>query len=172
MGKYLDLIREAEGCAKSAESAVSPPAPTFRAYHKAFRAPGECAESPVECAESLPSPPFSRLSRLSRTLSALESRCPEHVPVARWQQCVDDGRTFLARWGHQAFDLGWTARDLFGLFPVPENPHPSFSRLSRYDHTGLIWLLAGRPVIALTESTAAIQNPSGCSSITVYRRRP
>ena len=51
MGKYLDLIREAEGCAKSAESAVSPPAPTFRAYHKAFRAPGECAESPVECAE-------------------------------------------------------------------------------------------------------------------------
>jgi hypothetical protein len=153
MGKYLDLIREAEGCAKSAESAVSPQL-TVR----------------VDSAAALRSP-FSRLSRLSRTLSALESRCPEHVPVARWQQCVDDGRTFLARWGHQAFDLGWTARDLFGLFPVPENPHPSFARLSRYDHTGLIWLLAGRLVIALTEATAAIQNPTGCS-ITVYRRRP
>jgi hypothetical protein len=141
MGKYLDLIREAGGYAVNAENAVSPP--------------------PA---------PFPRLSRLSRTLSALESRCPELVPVARWQQCVDDGRAFLARWGHQAFGLGWTPADLFGLFPVPANPHPSFSRLSRYDHTGLIWLLAGRPVIAVTESTAAIQNPTG--STTVYRRRP
>jgi hypothetical protein len=168
VGKYLDLIKRAEGCAVSAVSAVSPPAEAFRAYHKAFRAPGECAESPVECAVSPPPPPFPRFSRFSRTLSALESRCPEHVSVARWQQCIDDGRAFLATWGEQAERLGWTSKDLFGLFPVPENPHPAFSRLSRYDHTGLIWLLHGCPVIALTEATAAIQNPSG--TITIYRK--
>jgi hypothetical protein len=32
----------------------------------------------------------------------------------------------------------------------------------------LIWLLRGRPVIALTEATAAIRGPTG--TITVYRR--
>jgi len=32
----------------------------------------------------------------------------------------------------------------------------------------LIWLLEGRPVVALTEATASIRNPSG--SITVFRK--
>ena len=50
----------------------------------------------------------------------------------------------------------------------PAKPHPSYSRLSRYDETGLIWLLQGRPVVALTETTAAIENPAG--TITTYRR--
>jgi hypothetical protein len=31
-----------------------------------------------------------------------------------------------------------------------------YSRLSRYDETGLIWLLQGREVAALTETTAMI----------------
>jgi hypothetical protein len=38
-----------------------------------------------------------------------------------------------------------TARELFGLHPVPVRPAPNYSRLSRLDHTGLIWLLRGRP---------------------------
>jgi hypothetical protein len=33
---------------------------------------------------------------------------------------------------------------------------------------GLIWLLRGRPVLALTEGTAAIESPTGTT--TVYRR--
>jgi hypothetical protein len=41
-------------------------------------------------------------------------------------------------------------------------------RLSRYDETGLIWLLRGRPVVALAERTAAIENPT--DAITVYRK--
>jgi hypothetical protein len=75
-------------------------------------------------------------------------------------------RKYLAL-GHspdQELDVGrrygrWTARDLFGLQTPPAKPHPSYSRLSRYDETGLIWLLQGRLVVALTETTAAIQNP-------------
>ena len=35
--------------------------------------------------------------------------------------------------------------------------------IARYDQTGLIWLLHGRPVIALTETEAAILAPSGAS---------
>jgi hypothetical protein len=74
----------------------------------------------------------------------------------------------LAKWGEQAEALGWSARDLFGLHQPPAKPHQSYSRLSRYDETGLVWLLDGRKVLALTTEIAAIHNPSG--SITTYRR--
>jgi hypothetical protein len=101
-------------------------------------------------------------------IAALKARCPDHVPVDRWQAAVEDGRAFLTRWGEQAEALGWTARDLFGLHKPPANTHASYSRLSRYDETGLTWLLCGREVVALAEATAAIQNPTG--AITTYRR--
>jgi hypothetical protein len=107
-------------------------------------------------------------ARYSRTMTALESRCPYLVPVDRWQLAVEDGRRFLARWGAQAEAFGWTARDLFGLHKPPEKPHPSYSRLSRYDETGLIWLLQGREVVALTAATATIKSATGV--ITVYRK--
>jgi hypothetical protein len=93
---------------------------------------------------------------------------PALVDVTRWRQCVEDGKRFLAKWGEQAEALGWTSADLFGLHQPPEQPHPSYNRLSRYDWAGLIWLLEGRPVVALTETTAAIENPTG--TITTYRR--
>jgi hypothetical protein len=92
--------------------------------------------------------------RLNHILEALGERCPDQVDHDRWRQAVEDGRRFLATWGERADALGWTARELFGLHTPPENPHPSYRRLSRYDATGLIWLLEGREVIALTEETA------------------
>ena len=113
--------------------------------------------------------PFSEISSpLRHALSALESACPELVTEGRWRRCVEDGRRFLAAWADRAEALGWTARDLFGLMPVPGHAKPSFSRLARYDEIGLIWLLAGREVGALTEATAAIRSPTG--AITTYRR--
>jgi hypothetical protein len=111
---------------------------------------------------------FCRFGRLCRTLEALESRCPSYIPSEHWQQAVEDGRRFLTQWGNQAAALGWTARDLFGLASLPDNRHPSYRRLSRYDETGLIWLLRGRQVLALTEGIAAIESPTG--AVTVYRR--
>jgi hypothetical protein len=104
----------------------------------------------------------------ARAFTALRARCPDHVEEERWRQCVADAERFLGRWSEQAEALGWTAKDLFGLHKPPEKPHPSYSRLSRYHETGLIWLLQERPVVALTETTAAIQNPTG--AITIYRR--
>ena len=60
--------------------------------------------------------------------------------------------------GAKALALGRTADELFGLHEVPAQSRPSYSRLSRYDATGLIWLLRGQTVMALAENTAAIQN--------------
>jgi hypothetical protein len=111
---------------------------------------------------------FSRINRFCRTFRELERRCPDLVESVRWQAAVEDGRRFLAKWGEQAQQLGWTARDLFGLHKPPENPHASYRRLSRYDETGLIWLLEGREVTALTADTSAIRSSSG--SVTVYRK--
>ena len=98
---------------------------------------------------------------------ALERKCPDFIDAERWRQAVEDGRQFLASWGEQAQAFGWTARELFGLHMPSERPAASYRRLSRYDETGLIWLLRGRPVITLTETTAAIQAATGVLS---YRK--
>lgn len=72
-----------------------------------------------------------------------------------------DAQRFLANWSDKAAALGWTVEELFALHQVPARPAPSYSRLARYDRTGLVWLLQGRSVIALTADTAAIRTPSG-----------
>ena len=107
-------------------------------------------------------------SSYSTVLAALRSRCPELVEALRWQQAIQDAEAFLAKWGQQAQVFGWTSRDLFGLAPVADRPTANYRRLGRYDLTGLIWLLRGDPVVALTETTAAVRHATG--HITTYRR--
>ena len=150
MGKYLDILARAGMYDQNDQNDQSPPL--------TVPVDPEAAERTL----------FGRFGRFGRTLSVLEARCPDLVPVARWQAGVEDGRAFLTRWGEQAEALGWTPRDLFGLDTPLAKPHPSYSRLSRYDATGLIWLLCGREVVALTDATAAIQSSTG--AITIYRR--
>ena len=76
-------------------------------------------------------------------LRALDARRPDRVEDhGRWRQAVADGETFLARWDERALGLGWTVDDLFGLNPL--------APLLRYDAMGLLWLLRGRSVVALT----------------------
>jgi hypothetical protein len=106
--------------------------------------------------------------RYRKVFGVLQLKPPDLVDVTRWRQCVTDGSKFLAVWGESAESLGWSSADLFALAPVPAKPHPSYSRLSRYDAVGLIWLLQGRPVVALTEATATIRNPA-TGNLTTYR---
>jgi hypothetical protein len=146
----LDRVAETHANAKSAKSAKSDPRTNSEAVQNSQVSQNSQAQT------------------LLSVLAALEARCPDHVPTVRWQQAVEDGRAFLAKWGGQAEPLGWSARDLFGLHQPPAKPRPSYSRLSRYDHTGLVWLLQGRSVLALTDGTAAIKNATG--AITIYRR--
>jgi hypothetical protein len=104
-----------------------------------------------------------------KVFGVLQLRPPAYVPEEGWRQCVQDGKRFLAKWGEQAEALGWTSADLFGLHTPPAKPHPSYSRLSRYDAAGLCWLLQGREVIALTADSASIRNPR-TGNVTVYRK--
>lgn len=107
--------------------------------------------------------------RYRKVFGFLQLRPPALIPENRWRLCVSDGSRFLAKWGDQAEALGWTSADLFGLHTPPAEPHLSYSRLSRYDWTGLVWLLQGRPVVALTATAATIRNPA-TGAITTYRR--
>ena len=90
------------------------------------------------------------------------------VDVHRWQLAVRDARSFLSVLGREGGRARLERPPLFGLHPVPERPAASYRRLARYDCTGLIWLLQGRPVVALTADTAAIQVASG--GILTYRK--
>jgi hypothetical protein len=101
-------------------------------------------------------------------LDALRARCPDHVEPKRWAQTVVDSEAFVAQWGEQARALEWSSRDLFGLHTPPPNPAPSYNRLSRYDCTGLVWLLQGCSITALSSETAVIRSPSG--ALTRYRK--
>jgi hypothetical protein len=80
---------------------------------------------------------------------------PEWVGVDRWLEMIEDADAFLSDWSGAAHDLGWTALNLFGVHAVAPG--------ARYDLMGLVPLLRGGRVSALTERTAAIRRRSGAA---------
>jgi hypothetical protein len=185
MGKYLDILRARRGHEKNEFNEISGKSTTSvrskggTSFVIGSQRDTECRASTKEVGTSAPAKSlddgFFRLNRffrapsaLAEALSGLERECPALVPPAHWQQAVKDGHRFLSRWGEQAEAFGWTPADLFGLHEPPTQPHPSYSRLSRRDCTGLVWLLDGRAVVALTAETATIKAHSG--SVLTYRR--
>jgi hypothetical protein len=91
----------------------------------------------------------------------LQSGRPKEVDNQRYVEALADAALFLAQWGAIAEALGWQPEDLFGLDPV--------APLRRYDRMGLIWLLRGRTVVALTAGTATIRITNG-GALTFYRQ--
>lgn len=75
---------------------------------------------------------------------------------------LQDSRKILAHWDTNAHTRGWMA-----LRPARNQPATHCRQFGRYDVTGSIWLLRGRPVIALTETAAAIHGDIG---VLVHRK--
>ena len=157
MGKYLDIFRSV------AVAEVEPVA------HKACHGYDINDLNDKRGAGGGREGTFGRFHRFCRTLHELEHRCPDYIDAADWQQAIEDGRRFVSQWGEQAEALGWVDAELLGLHEPPGKPAPNYRRLSRYDQTGLIWLLRGRPVTGLTASGATIREHSGAT--TTYRRQ-
>ena len=82
-------------------------------------------------------------------------------PEAGWTTLQEDALALLRGWAAQAHALDWGGLDLFGVHA--EAPH------ARLDGMGLVLLLGGRPVVALTEVSAAIRAESG-ATMTYHRR--
>jgi hypothetical protein len=94
-------------------------------------------------------------------LAELEQRsCPDWLTLDQWNALLLDAENFLSRWGEAAHALSWTALDLFGVHPtVPA---------SRFDVMGLLLLVQGCTVIALTEDGATSRRKTG--AVLSYRR--
>jgi hypothetical protein len=88
---------------------------------------------------------------------------PGDVPPARWQRFIDDmGLLLDSPFCAIAAALGWQALDLFGC----DHDRP----FARIDKAGLLWLLNGDRLIALSENTATIETRSGARQ--TWRRKP
>ena len=95
---------------------------------------------------------FSRLCAMPR---------PREFSEAFWLRLIDDAGQFLGVWGHKAAALGWASEDLFGVHPA--------APAARQDAKGLILLLNGSSVEALSETTCSLRATSG--SRHTYRRQ-
>jgi hypothetical protein len=106
--------------------------------------------------------PPSGVEEWRRGVSRLDiDQPPKGVPHSRWQSFVANATRFLAGpFVAPAAALGWTALDLFGA--DPDRP------FARIDRLGLLWLLNGGRLLALTSKTVMIETASG--SILTYRR--
>jgi hypothetical protein len=95
------------------------------------------------------------------------SQAPADVPPRRWLLFIDDCGRFADEWAWRASRLHWTPLALFGC----DRTKP-FARL---DRAGLLWLVEGRRIVALTTETAAIEipengSPTGASRPSMWRR--
>ena len=85
------------------------------------------------------------------------------MPPRRWLRFVDDvGRFLDSPFCAVAAALGWGPLDLFGC----DRERP-FARIGQ---AGLLWLLNGDRLLALTENTATIAIKTGAQQ--TYRRKP
>jgi hypothetical protein len=90
------------------------------------------------------------------------ARPPENVPVRHWGQFVEDvGRFLESDFAPVAAVLGWRALDLFGA----DRDRP----FTRIDQAGLLWLLNGDRIVALSENTATVKTRTGAPQ--TWRRK-
>lgn len=96
-------------------------------------------------------------ARLHRDLA------PASVPASQWPQFIEDADRFLGSdFAAVTTALGWGPYDLFGC----DLDRPS----AWLDRAGLLWLLAGDQLVALTQDVAVIETRTGAPQ--TYRRRP
>ena len=85
-------------------------------------------------------------------------RPPGDVLLMRWRRFVDDVGLFLGGpFCAVAAALGWGPHDLFGC----DRDRP----FARIDQAGLLWLLNGNKLIALSANTATIETRTGARHI-------
>ena len=138
-----------QGCQISEKSEISPPGETWGAA---------AASTKIVL---LAVPPGVPEEWVQGVADLLAMACPASCPDAKWQALREDAYHFLRDHAARAHELGWTALDLFGVHPVKP--------WVRFDCMGLVPLLNGALVVALSETGAVVENSSG-ARLTFCRR--
>jgi hypothetical protein len=117
---------------------------------------GAGVQNPARRPEGVPAEWLEGIARLRGAPTA------RGYPPHAWQQLVLDAEDFLGRWGAQAARLDWPAWELFGC-----HRRAPFGRIQGM---GLVLLLRGRDLVALTADEAVIRTATGVHQ--TYRRKP
>lgn len=91
-----------------------------------------------------------------------QRKCPDWMPLDRWDLLLRDGSAFLNKWAQQATELGWTSLDLFGVHPL--------APAARFGAMGLLLITNGSAVTAISAESAGLRTKTG--AIQTYRRKP
>jgi hypothetical protein len=133
------------------------PAPTIAEMHD-----GDIVASTSSLAADLhrgsPGVPANWISGIAR-LAAMPP--PRTYPAHAWQQLITDAGRFLDDWAAQAAAFGWPGWELFGCHRR--------ALWGRIDGMGLVLLLHGDPLAALTATEAVIRRASGAHQ--TWRRK-
>jgi hypothetical protein len=127
---------------------------------------GEVRE--IENPEGAPANPANLLNGGSPAewLKGIQALDPDRpladFPSDWWQDLIRDAERFLPVWGRQAADLGWTTLDLFGA----HRGAPAH----RYSCMGLLILVRGGRIVAISAKSAVIERQSGARL--TYTRQP
>jgi hypothetical protein len=87
---------------------------------------------------------------------------PRNYPERPWQQLIVDAERFLDGWTAQAAAFGWPSWELFGC--------SRRAPWGRIQGMGLVLLLRGKELAALTATEAVIRTATGAHQ--TYRRKP
>jgi len=87
---------------------------------------------------------------------------PRGYPECAWTELLADAERFLERWSEQAARLGWRDWELFGC-----QRRAPFGRIQGM---GLVLLLRGKELAALTATEAVIRTATGAHQ--TYYRKP
>ena len=117
---------------------------------------------PVERVVLLHCPPGVPEAWVQGVADLLAVARPASCPPGRWQTLRADAYHFLRDHAARAHGLGWTALDLFGVHRVKP--------WARLDVMGLVPLLQGRRITALSESRAEFRDHGG-GELTYRRAR-
>ena len=113
------------------------------------------ASAEIRCSAGVPVAWLEGVARLA-TMAP-----PRTYPAHAWQQLITDAERFLEEWAQQAAALGWPVWELFGCHRR--------APWGRIDGMGLVLLLHGDPLAALTATEAVIRRASGAHQ--TWRRK-
>lgn len=139
------------------------PPPAAPAKVVPIRAEPEPADTLAERVESepTPAPPGVPAEWVEGAHLLAAMPCPQSFDPRRWATLQADAMAFLGRWAATAHALGWSTLDVWGAHPRAPD--------ARHDMKGLVLLIGGDEITAITADAARLHTFSG-AVLTAYRR--